>query len=59
MPIIYRAPTLPDLLTMLAGLIILAFWLTGLVTLAAPEPASDIALRVSEVETGAPSADPL
>ncbi|WP_138513053.1 hypothetical protein [Maricaulis alexandrii] len=59
MPIIYRAPTLPDFLTMLAGLIILAFWLTGLVTLAAPEPASDIALRVSEAEVDAPSADPL
>ena len=44
---------------MLAGLIILAFWLTGLVTLAAPEPASDIALRVSEAEVDAPSADPL
>jgi hypothetical protein len=59
MPIIYRAPTLPDLLTMLAGLIILAFWLTGLVTLAAPGPTGDIALRVSEAETGAPSTDPL
>jgi hypothetical protein len=59
MPIIYRAPTLPDLLTMLAGLIILAFWLTGLVTLAAPEQTADIALRVSEAETDAPSTDPL
>ena len=59
MPIIYRAPTLPDLLTMLAGLIILAFWLPGLVTLAAPEQTADIALRVSEAETDAPSTDPL